>query len=113
MIDPFRTTQERILWALAGTLVTPDQLTAEAVTQTGLFLLRRTARMPDFLRPPTRLATLGFGLGSVLLYGRPFFALNFPQRKAYVSVWAFSPLSPMRDYIRLVSSLITLRAYES
>ncbi len=107
------TMQERILWALTGTLLPPDRFAPETITRAGLFLLRQKARLPDFLRPPTGLATVVFGLGSVVLYGRPFFALDFEKRRAYVARWSDSPLPPLRDYIRLVQSLVTLSAHES
>ncbi len=105
--------QKRILWALAGTFSSPDRFVPEAVNQAGLFLQRGTERMPDLLRPVTAITTLAFGFGSLFLYGKPFYALTLSQRSAYVSLWASSSLQPMRDYIRLVKSLVTIRAYES
>jgi hypothetical protein len=113
MNAPSNSVQTRIFWALAGSFSSINRFGTEAVNDAGLFLLRRTERIPDLLSPVIRIATLAFGFGSLFLYGKPFYALNLSQRSAYVSLWVSSPLSPMRDYIRLVKSLLTLRAYES
>jgi len=102
----------RIFWALTGTFLPIDKYSPESIAEAGLFLLRQKARMPDYISRLTGIATTVFGLGSVPLYGRPFFNLNLAQRKAYIALWASSPLPPLRDYIRLIQSLVVLRAHE-
>jgi len=105
--------EDRILWALTGTFLPGEKFGPELINQSGLFLLREKGRFPDYIRGLTGVATWAFGLGSLALYGRLFFSLNLAQRKAYVAVWASSPLPPMQDYIRLIQSLVILSSHET
>ena len=103
---------EKTLWAVTGTLLTGRQSDPVLINQAGMFLLRQRRRMPDLIRWALGIVTLFFGLSSLIFHCKPFWALNLEQRRVHLGRWAGSSVAPLRDYTRLVASLVTLAAYE-
>lgn len=100
--------------ALAYSLAHPHQTSPELqpphndLTQ---FILQQHAQMPDYLRAPMQLATLGFDLFGVTNGMKPFHQQPAERRAAQIAVWKNSPLSFQRDLIRYFESLTTLALY--
>jgi hypothetical protein len=68
------------------------------------YVARQITAMPSFLRVPYGFAMLAFDWLALLRYGRPFRSLK-PERGArYVAWWNDSPVSFMRDFVRLIRS---------
>jgi hypothetical protein len=77
----------------------------------GRFLLDVHARMPDYLRQPFRVLTLGFGAWSLPRHGRPFHRLTHEQRSAQVQAWKRSRLEPRRRLIEFYETLAVFSLY--
>ena len=73
------------------------------------FVWEQIGAMPRFLRVPYELALLGFDLGAVVRYGRPFRRLDGSRRRAYVGAWSGGPLRLGRDLVKLVRSCALLQ----
>jgi hypothetical protein len=69
------------------------------------FVLAQWARMPDYLRLPMLLVTLGFDWSAIAFTGRRFQRGNAEQRARQVQRWRNSRLSVCRDLIRFYESL--------
>ncbi len=68
------------------------------------YVARQIAAMPSFLRVPYGLALRAFNWLPLLRYGRLFRSLP-PERGAqYLAWWNDSPISFMRDFVRLIRS---------
>jgi hypothetical protein len=104
---------DRTLRVLTGTLMPIGEFDPVVTNRSAEFLLRQCARLPDWMAWQLSLATFMFGWGSLLVFARPFPTLTPDQRTAYVAMWARSFITPLRDYIRLVHSLILLAANEN
>lgn len=100
--------------ALAYSLAQPHQTTPELapphndLTQ---FILTQQAQMPDYLRTPMLLATLGFDAFGVLKGGKRFHRQSLEQRAKQIAAWKNSGLGFQRDLIRYFESLATLALY--
>ena len=73
------------------------------------FVWDQIGAMPRFLRLPYELALLGFDLGAVVRYGRPFRLLDEARRRAYLGAWSRGPLRLGRDLVKLVRSCALLQ----
>src|SRR5262245_59050051 len=71
------------------------------------FVLQQQAQLPDFLRTPMRVLTLGFDLLGCLKTGHCFHNRPAPQRAAHIGAWKGSKLSFQRDLVRYYESLAT------
>ncbi len=100
--------------ALAYSLARSHETTAELapphndLTQ---FILIQHAQMPDYLRAPMKLATLGFDLFGLLRGGNRFHHQSPEQRAKQIVGWKNSGISFQRDLIRYFESLATLALY--
>jgi choline dehydrogenase-like flavoprotein len=72
------------------------------------FIVAQHARMPDFLRMPFLILTLGFDVSGWLFFGRSFRNQTRAQRRAQIGWWKASPLGVCRDFIRFFESLATV-----
>ena len=70
------------------------------------FVLEQHGRMPDFLRLPIRVATLGFAAFTILHTGRVFHAASHEQRRRQLAWWRRAPIGPCRDLVRFYENLI-------
>ena len=88
--------------ALAYSLAKPHESTAELSpphNDLAQFILTQHAQMPDYLRAPMKLATLGFDtLG--LIKGKPFHRQSPESRAKQIAAWKNSEVSFQRDLIR-------------
>ncbi len=75
------------------------------------FILRQHAQMPDYLRAPMQLATLGFDLFGMTRGGRRFHRQTPEQRQRQILAWKKSSIGFQRDLIRYFESLATLALY--
>lgn len=75
------------------------------------FVLEQWARMPDYLRQPMRLGTLGFSLSALMRGGRFYHRSDVLQRRRHRMAWRSSSLSAQRDLMRFYESLATLALY--
>lgn len=75
------------------------------------FILRQHAQMPDYLRAPMKLATLGFDTLGLLHSGKPFHQQAPEQRIRQIAAWKNSRIGFQRDLIRYFESLATLALY--
>lgn len=100
--------------ALAYSLAQPHESSPELqpphndLTQ---FILTQHAQMPDYLRAPMQLATLGFDVHGFLSGRKPFHCQSPSQRAKQIAAWKNSKLSFQRDLIRYFESLATLALY--
>ncbi len=74
------------------------------------FILTQRAQMPDYLRAPMLIATLGFDLLG-LTRGKRFHRQSIEQRAGQIAAWKNSGISFQRDLIRYFESLTTLALY--
>ncbi len=65
-------------------------------------------RMPRYLGRPYRITLQVFDLLAVMAYGRRFRALGLDSRRSYLQWWSASPLSPMRDFVKVIRSMALL-----
>src|SRR5436190_11200622 len=63
------------------------------------FILQQQAQLPDFLRTPMRMLTLGFDALGFLRTGHCFHSRPEPNRAAQIAAWQNSKLSFQRDLI--------------
>src|SRR5688500_10308683 len=96
------TVRERCAEARAG---------AALSASVGRFLLDVHARMPDYLRQPFRMLTLGFDAWSLPRHGRPFHRLTHEQRARQVHAWKASRLEPRRRLIEFYETLAVFSLY--
>jgi len=75
------------------------------------FVLQQQARLPDYLRSPIKLATLGFDLLGCLRTGRLFHSRSAPIRACQIAAWKNSNWGFQRDFIRYYESLATFALY--
>lgn len=100
--------------ALAYSLAQPHETTTKlAAPHNNLtqFLLTQHGRMPDYLRAPMLLATLGFDLLGMVNGGKRFHRQLPEKRARQIAAWKNSPLGFQRDLIRYFESLATLALY--
>lgn len=64
--------------------------------------------LPTYLRFPYGLALHAFNWLSCLGYGLPFTRIDREKQANYVLVWSRSPIGLMRDFIKLIRSLVLL-----
>ena len=76
------------------------------------YVQRQVRRMPLFLRLPWLVVLLVFANACLFRHGRTFVALPPQRRKAWVRLWAESPLVPMRDFVRMVRSCALLAWFD-
>ena len=74
------------------------------------FVSAQYERMPRFLAIPMRVATVSFGVSS-LLAGSLFYNLDLPRRRIRVESWTNSNLIPCRNVMRFYRSLVLLALY--
>ena len=100
--------------ALAYSLAHPHETAPELspphndLTQ---FILTQHAQMPDYLRTPIRLATLGFDSLGTVKGGKPFHRQSPEKRAQQIAAWKNSGIGFQRDLIRYFESLATLALY--
>jgi hypothetical protein len=75
------------------------------------FVLEQWARMPDYLRQPMRVATVGFGWSALARSGRLYHTSDVVRRRRHRMAWRSSSLSAPRDLMRFYESLATLALY--
>ena len=76
------------------------------------YIHRQIERMPAFLRLPYRCIVIVFAVGAFFRYGRSFPYLPITRRRAWVSVWALSPIISMRDFVKMVRSCALLAWFD-
>ncbi len=89
--------------ALAYSLAKPHENSPELLlphNDLTRFILTQHAQMPDYLRAPMKLATLGFDLFGLLRGGNRFHHQSPEQRVKQIVGWKNSGISFHRDLIR-------------
>lgn len=76
------------------------------------FVVAQVQGLPEFLRVPYGAASFAFDGLAVLRWGRPFRMLDGPRRRAYVALWAGSPLGVPRNFVKLIRSCTLLAYYD-
>ncbi|MCC6763044.1 MAG: hypothetical protein IT293_00130 [Deltaproteobacteria bacterium] len=108
---------DRTVAAIAECLA-PDFPRLDAATRAAVlsdvtaFTASQVGALPDFLRYPYRLVLMAFEWLAVPRYGRPFVALDAERRRAWVDLWAESPLGATRNFVKLVRSCALLAFYD-
>ena len=77
------------------------------------FLLRQCGRMPDFLRSPMRLLTVGFAVWPIPFRGTVFHRLSCVRQAEQLERWGTSRLGVRRDFVRFYETLATFALLES
>ncbi len=96
----------------AAKLVEPGRLDlAPPYEDIDAFLLRELAQMPDYLRLPMKLATVGFDLAGWFVLGSAFHRVRPEAREKMIAGWKKSSLGTHRDFIRFYESLTALALY--
>ena len=75
------------------------------------FVLQVHAHMPDYLRVSLRVLTLLFDAWPYPTSGRPFHALDRPQRKARIQAWEVSRLEARRSLMAFYRSFVVYGLY--
>ena len=75
------------------------------------FILRQHAQMPDYLRTPMQLATLGSDVSGLAHGGKPCHQQSAEKRTRQIAAWKNSSIGIPRDLIRYFESLATLALY--
>lgn len=75
------------------------------------FVLSQHRRMPDYLRPALRLATLLAAYSTTLTEGRPFHGMSHADRRRQVERWRASRFTPFRDLLRFYEGLAVFGWY--
>ena len=76
------------------------------------FVASQIETLPDFLRPPYKMALGGFEWLAVLRWGRPFTALDSARQAAWVDLWSDSPVGAMRNFVKLIRGCALLAYYD-
>ena len=69
------------------------------------YVLRCHRRLPDFMRLPLRLATLGLDGMTLLSTGRPLHRLDHSERWQRIEAWRTSRIGPVRSLLRFYEGL--------
>jgi hypothetical protein len=107
----------RILRAVCDDLY-PDRppLGPDGATQVkdavGAWVAGQVEALPGYLLVPYRVALLGFGWLPVLRWGRAYPALSRARRRAWLSWWSDGPVSPCRDFVKLLRSCALFAWYD-
>jgi hypothetical protein len=64
--------------------------------------------MPAFLRIPYIVGLHAFDWLAILRYGLPYSNLNGVRRQHYIAFWTNSPISAMRDFVKLIRTNVLL-----
>ena len=75
------------------------------------FVLAQHGRMPDYLRFPLKMLTLGFSISTVFTTGRRFHHLSQQQQWRHVLRWKNSWFGPCRDLVKFFESLVIFGYY--
>jgi len=75
------------------------------------FILQQQDQLPDYLRTPMRMLTLGFDTLGYIKTGHRFHNRAEPIRSSQIAAWKNSKLSFQRDLIRYYESLATFGLY--
>jgi hypothetical protein len=77
------------------------------------FAIAQHQQMPDYLRLPIWLLTLGFNGAGLITGGKFYFALSDRLRWQQIQAWRNSFFSPCRDLIRFYESLVIFYCYDA
>jgi hypothetical protein len=72
------------------------------------YLAGQILAMPSYLRVPYMLALKVFNCLSCLRFGLPFTCINREKQAKYIRFWSRSPIGLMRDFIKLIRSVVLL-----
>ena len=72
------------------------------------FVLGQYRAMPDFLRLPIFILTLGFSMGTFFRDGTHFRSLGPERREVHIRLWKLSRLGVRRDLMRFYESMAVL-----
>ncbi len=101
-----------LAWAIAQGHEAPDHPElAGPYNDLTQFVLRQRAQMPDYLRRPMELATLGFDVFGLLRAGKLFHGCEPGVRRSQIEAWKNANMGFQRDLIRYYESLATLALY--
>lgn len=75
------------------------------------FILERHGSLPDFMRLPLQIATVGLDGTTLLTTGRPFHLLSHEERWRRIERWRVSPLGPVRNLLRFYEGLAVFGHY--
>ena len=75
------------------------------------YILGSHERLPDFMRLPLRLATLGLDASTLLTTGKPLHQLPHPQRWRRIQRWRESRLGVFRSLLRFYEGLALFAWY--
>ena len=76
------------------------------------FVLSQILAMPTYLRIPYQIALHMFNLLPILICGKVFICLDKNNQKKYIALWNKSPVSMMRNFIKLICSCALLQYYD-
>jgi hypothetical protein len=103
----------RLLVFMARSLYPKEpQLTPEEKTQVEekvvSYLAVQITAMPSYLRVPYMLALHVFNCLSCLRFGLPFTRIDQEKQGQYIRFWSRSSIGLMRDFIKLIRSVVLL-----
>lgn len=75
------------------------------------YILGCHSRLPDFMRVPLRLATIGLDGSTLLTTGRPLHLLSHEERWRRIERWRASRFSPLRNVLRFYEGLAVFGWY--
>lgn len=110
--DWFRDTTSALVYSLASAhAVSGVDALQPPFNDLTAFVLQQHSRMPDYLRIPMLIATLGFDSEAFARTGIPFHRHRPELRRGQVQAWKNARLGVQRDLIRYFESLVTLALY--
>lgn len=76
------------------------------------FVINKIKNMDRFFRIPYFALLYIFIFLPIMFYVRPFYKLPLITKKNYVARWQNHVISPCRDFLKLISSLVVLAFYD-
>jgi hypothetical protein len=88
-------------------LLTPEEK-VQVEEEVVRYLAGQILAMPSYLKVPYSLALHGFNYLACLRYALPFTLIGADQQARYVRFWSRSPIGLMRDFVKLIRSVVLL-----
>ena len=88
-------------------LLTPEEK-AQVEEEVVSYLAGQILAMPSYLKVPYAFALHGFNYLACLRYALPFTLIGAERQGRYVRFWSRSPIGLMRDFIKLIRSVVLL-----
>ena len=97
---------------VSETLLSEAQADEAVTSRVVAFADSRVRELPTHIRLGVEAVELMLGPTAYIYAGRPFAAMDVTGRAALIAKWERSPLTPMRQYVRMMRSFVLFAAHE-